>query len=107
MNTPDDLLKLLGNNLRMLRRKNNLSQMAFAEKTEKSQTFINNIENGKKWISVETLSTFCRVLKVPPHEFFITEDIRNEKNALNILSKHKQFIEHIREMFTKYGEETE
>lgn len=107
MNTPDDLLQLLGNNLRMLRRKNKLSQMAFAEKTEKSQTFINNIENGKKWISVETLSDFCRVLNVPPYEFFLTEDIRNEKNALNMLSKHKQFIGHIREMFARYGEDTE
>ena len=107
MNTTDDLLTLFGNNLRLLRSKNNLSQMAFSELTEKSHTFINNIENGKKWISAETLFNFCRVLNVPPYEFFLTEDIRNADSAMTIKTNHKQLLVNLKEMAAKYGEEQE
>ncbi len=102
MNTPDELLKLFGNNLRLLRRKSGLSQMAFSEKTKKSHTFINNIENGKKWISADTLDTFCRVLKVPPYEFFLTDDIRSENSAMKLKSSQKQLVESLLEMAAQY-----
>ena len=107
MLTPHDIQTLFGNNLRQIRRKNNLSQMGLSDKTGKSHTFINNMENGKKWASPETLCALCNELNVPAYEFFLTDDIRKENSAINIKSKHTQLLENIREMVSRYGEEPE
>ncbi len=107
MITPHDIQTLFGNNLRLIRHKTNLSQMGLSQKTGKSHTFINNMENGKKWVSPETLSVLCNALNVPAYEFFLTDDIRKENSAITIKSKHTQLLENIREMVARYGEEPE
>lgn len=96
---------LFGNNLRLLRHKKNLSQLALSEKTEKSHTFINNIENGKKWISAETLSILCIALNASPYEFFLTDEIRDTNAVMAITKKHKEFLGGIKDMVSKYGED--
>ncbi len=107
MITPHDIQTLFGNNLRIIRRKSNLSQMALSEKTGKSHTFINNMENGKKWVSPETLSVLCNALNVPVYEFFLTEDVRKENSAITIQRKHTQLLETMRDLVARYGEEQE
>ena len=107
MITPHDIQTLFGNNLRLIRRKNNLSQLGLSEKTGKSHTFINNMENGKKWVSPETLAALCAALNVPVYEFFLTDDIRNANTALTIKRNHEQLLGSIREMVARYGEEPE
>jgi transcriptional regulator with XRE-family HTH domain len=62
-----------------LRKQNNLSQLELAEKADLSLTFINNIENGKKWVSPETLSILCAVLNAYPFEFFVTTTCRTTR----------------------------
>lgn len=106
MNTPKDILALFGNNLRLLRHKKNLSQLALSEITGKSHTFINNIENGKKWISAETLSILCTALDASEYEFFLTDDIRDTNTVMALTKKHKEFLGGIKEMVSRYGEDS-
>jgi transcriptional regulator with XRE-family HTH domain len=61
---------LFGKNLRRLRIKAGLSQLALAGESNLAHTFINDIENGKKWISCKTMARLCKVLHAEPNQFF-------------------------------------
>jgi len=37
-----------------------------------AHNFINDIENGKKWVSAETIGKLAIALKVEPYQFFIS-----------------------------------
>jgi transcriptional regulator with XRE-family HTH domain len=63
----------LSKNLKRLRAKKNLSQLALAVEAGLTHNFINDIENGKKWLSPKTLASLATVLETKPHEFFVTE----------------------------------
>ena len=65
---------LFGKNLKRLRKMKNLSQMEFSNKVEMAFTFISDIENGKKWVSPETLSKFSKALEVEVYQFFLPEN---------------------------------
>ena len=67
----EEIKRLFGQNLKYLRNKKNLSQLQLAEKADVTFNFINDIENGKKWISPATLSKLCIALEVPPYQFFV------------------------------------
>lgn len=66
-----DIRKLLGYNLKRLRKQKKLSQMKLAENVGMAFTFISDIETGKKWISPETLEKFSNELSVAPYQFFL------------------------------------
>ena len=64
---------LFGANLKRLRGIANKSQVRLALEAGLSHNFINNIENGKKWASAETIGILASVLKVEPQQFFISD----------------------------------
>ena len=71
---PDSGMKIknmFGNNLKRFRDIENKSQVKLASETGLSHNFINNIENGRKWVSAETIGILASALKVEPHQFFI------------------------------------
>ncbi len=69
MNEDDKaLLKVLGNNLKVLRLNRGLFQTALAEKLGISVPHLSNIENGKCWPSVHVFNQFCREFNVVPSE---------------------------------------
>lgn len=43
-----------------------------------AHNFINDIENGKKWISPKTLEKLCDTLGVDAYQFFLPEYKSNE-----------------------------
>jgi transcriptional regulator with XRE-family HTH domain len=63
----------LSRNLKRLRARKNLSQLSLAVRAGLTHNFINDIENGKKWISPKTLATLAAALDTDPHEFFLPE----------------------------------
>jgi transcriptional regulator with XRE-family HTH domain len=63
----------LSRNLKRLRAKKNLSQLSLAVRAGLTHNFINDIENGKKWISPKTLATLAAALDTDPQEFFAPE----------------------------------
>ena len=70
--TESDIKSLLGQNVRFLRTKRQLSQMQLADKADVTFNFINDIENGKKWVSPATLSKLSVALDFPPYQFFLS-----------------------------------
>ena len=65
-----ELRGILGNNIKRCRLKNNLSQLALAEKVDISTNFLSDIERCKAWISPNTLVKLASVLNIEPYELF-------------------------------------
>ena len=63
---------LFGSNLRKLRKDANLSQSGLAEKADLAPNFVNDIENGRKWVSPESLGKLSKALGIEPYQLFIS-----------------------------------
>ena len=72
---------LFARNLRRLRSVANMSQLALAENAGLTHNFINDIENGKKWVSAETIGKLAFALKAEPYQFFISESKWSDQGA--------------------------
>ncbi len=65
-----DVLVLLGNKIRQLRKNLKLTQSGLADKAGLSTNFIALLEKGKRSASVDTLFRISKVLKVELKELF-------------------------------------
>ena len=65
--------KTFAKNLKRLREDKHMSQMDLADITGLSHNFINEIENEKKWPSVETIAKLVKALSVEPYRLFLPE----------------------------------
>ncbi|MDR2245125.1 MAG: helix-turn-helix domain-containing protein [Treponema sp.] len=61
---------LFGKNLKRIRSQKNISQLTLATMANLTHNFINDIENGRKWISPETLAKLSNALEIEPYQFF-------------------------------------
>ncbi len=104
MNTTPDIPKILGESLRNLRKRIGLSQLDLSAKTGLSHTFINNIENGKKWVSSETLAILCEALHARPADFFAEGDTTPETGASDyrIRDSHARMLVELDEFIARY-----
>jgi len=75
------LRSLFSRNLRRLRGIANISQVNLAGKANLTHNFINDIENGKKWVSPESLAKLASALKAEPYQFFISDAKWNNQGA--------------------------
>lgn len=77
-----EIRDLIGKNLKRLRKKAGLSQLDLSGEANLSHTFINDIENGKKWVSCKTIARLCDVFQVEPSQFFfpISEEEDQERS---------------------------
>ena len=64
---------LLATNLKRARKNMNLSQLSLANQIEMAANFINSVEQGKKWISSETMQKLCDALNIQPYQLFLPE----------------------------------
>ena len=64
---------LFAANLKKLRSDRHMSQMDLADVTNLSSNFINEIENKKKWPSIETLAKLVKALSIEPYKLFVPE----------------------------------
>ena len=65
---------LIGKNLKRLRTLYSRSQLNLALDSGLTHNFINDIENGKKGVSIKTLAKLSSALNVDPHQFFLPEE---------------------------------
>ena len=72
---------LFSKNLKRLRATASISQLTLSTLTGLTHNFINDIENGKKWVSAKTIGKLAVALKVEPHQFFISESHWNGQGA--------------------------
>jgi transcriptional regulator with XRE-family HTH domain len=66
----EDLLHMLGSQIRALRLEQGMTQQELAEKCELSLPFINLIENNKRNVSLETLVKLLSALNITLSDFF-------------------------------------
>ena len=76
-----NIRSLFSKNLRRLRNIANLSQVNLAARANLTHNFINDIENGKKWVSPETIGKLANALKAEPYQFFISDSKWNSQGA--------------------------
>lgn len=92
-----EIRQILANNLKKIRKQKGLSQLRLSNEIQMAFTFINDIENCKKWVSPETLARFSTFFDVPVSYFF-QSDIEEESNK-NI--NNEVFIKTITEELSK------
>ncbi len=71
--------EILSNNIRHYRSNLNLSQEEFAELTGFHRTYIGSVERCERNVTLSTLETFARVLKVSVPEILTQRIKENEK----------------------------
>ena len=65
-----EVRKIFAENLKRLRKQKGLSQLKLSNEMQMAFTFINDIENCKKWVSPETIARFATFFEVPISVFF-------------------------------------
>jgi transcriptional regulator with XRE-family HTH domain len=73
-----DLLKLVGEQLRTIRKAKNLTQEDIADKSGLSFSYISDVERGTRNISLESLEKIIVALGVMPYEVFSFKNIETE-----------------------------
>ncbi|MBD5410692.1 MAG: helix-turn-helix transcriptional regulator [Treponema sp.] len=68
---------IFAKNLKKLRKQKGLSQLKLSNEIQMAFTFINDIENCKKWVSPETIARFATFFEVPVSTFFVTEETQD------------------------------
>ena len=69
--------------IRRIRKSKNFSQLDLSVKASMSQSFIANLETGKKEPSAMTLIRIAEALEVSPREFFPENERESEINVKN------------------------
>ena len=110
-----DIQNLFSRNLKRLRNEANISQLTLANLADLTHNFINDIENGKKWVSAKSIGKLATALQVEPHQFFLAESRWNERE-IEILSTyldelsdsvHKVLLDYRRRYMPNVHEETD
>ena len=92
---------LFGFNLKRIRKQKNISQIELSEKVDLAFTFISDIENGKKWVSPETIEKLSKFLDVEVYQFFLPEDYVFQEDK-SIESFANEINESIRKIELRY-----
>jgi transcriptional regulator with XRE-family HTH domain len=90
-----DIRALLSRNLKRLRTKKKLSQLNLSIRAGLTHNFINDIENGKKWLSPKTLAALAVALDTSPHEFFAPEMALSGREAALLTGHLNNFADDI------------
>jgi transcriptional regulator with XRE-family HTH domain len=77
-----DMKTKIGLRIKELRTDQNLTQEEVAWKAEVDRTFMNHVENGKRNVSVDTLSKIiCNGLEISFKDFFGVELFNNKRRG--------------------------
>lgn len=73
-----EIIKVLGNNIRTLRKNQNLTQEQLAEKANISVPYMTQIELGKRQASLDIIENIAKALDVPVGGLFRLDPAQNE-----------------------------
>ena len=71
-----DIKQKVGNRIRELRKELELSQEALALKAEVDRTYVTDVENGRRNVSLEILERLIKALNVSIAEFFHNKEFK-------------------------------
>ena len=83
--------KILGDNLRFYRQKQNLSQKTLAEKSDLSPNFIGQIERGITFPSPDKIEALARALDIESFQLF-SPDPEQYDRAQPYIDRYKKII---------------
>ncbi|MCR5080322.1 MAG: helix-turn-helix domain-containing protein [Treponema sp.] len=101
MTQTHDIKETLGNNIHQFRLKKNLTQEQLAEKTGITTITLSKLENGKSWISLETLEKIISVLEVKPYQLFIETQVEYRQYKEFILQSMNKILDESMENLEK------
>ena len=101
-NTENYVRYLVSKNLKRLRLTQNISQMDLGLKAGLTHNFINDVENCKKGVSVRSIAKLCVALNVEAHQFFLPDDMANNKTRLYLNDINDSIIKVVREVTAQY-----
>jgi transcriptional regulator with XRE-family HTH domain len=80
----EEQLDLIIQNIVQARHKKSISQLELAQRAELSQSFLANLESGKKQPSVMTLLKIAQALEINPGDLFpkVTQNKEQTKNEI-------------------------
>jgi transcriptional regulator with XRE-family HTH domain len=93
---------LVSKNLKRLRSLQNISQLGLAMNAGLTHNFINDIENCKKGISAKTLAKLSVALQAEPHQFFLPEDMSNNKMLIYVTAFNDSLQKLIKELTEQF-----
>ena len=93
---------LFSKNLKRLRTAANFSQLGLASQAGLTHNFINDIENGKKWVSAKTIGKLAEALRAEPYQFFISESLWNNQGAEIFSTYLTDFSQSFEKMVKEY-----
>ena len=96
-----ELRGIFSANIKRCRVKNNLSQLALAEKLGISTNFLSDIERCKAWISPNTLVKLASALDVEPHELFMAEALLSDSEKDILQQYTKENIKAVLSVFNR------
>ena len=106
----DDILKIIGNNIKIARRQMDYTQERLAEELNTSDKFVSMIERGASGLSITNIVNLCRILNIEPNTLFNgIIDYNNDKdtyivNSLSTLTpEDKDFIISVIQYVLKKG----
>jgi transcriptional regulator with XRE-family HTH domain len=71
-----DIKQKVGHRIRELRKQLELSQEGLAYKAEVDRTYVTDVENGRRNVSLEILEKLIKALKISISEFFNSAQFR-------------------------------
>ena len=92
--------KIIGNNVRFIRKSNKLSQEKFAELLDLSPPFISDLERGVQGISLTTMVKICNTMKCSPlvilSNLIEFDNYNNEiDDFINLSEKNQEIVKTI------------
>ena len=97
-----DIQALFSKNLRRLRAEANISQLTLSSLAGLTHNFINDIENGKKWVSAKSIAKLAIALRAEPYQFFLSEPLWNEQWAEIFSTYLNDFTHSVEKMVKEY-----
>jgi len=99
--TEAEIRGILSTNLKRYRNYRGFSQAELAEKLDISIPFLSDVENGRKWISPNTLVKFASALNIEPYELFKPENTLSPEIATALDNWSNDIVEAVAETVKK------
>ena len=74
----EEVVKVVGENIRRLRKERGLSQEELSEDSNITPGYLSDVENNKKSVSLETLVSIANALQVSPSELLRSNCCKDE-----------------------------
>lgn len=79
---------ILARNIKTARAKLGISQHTLAERADLSPGHINDVEQGRKWVSADALERIADALSLEPFMLLLPPDYSSELDAFDLLTEY-------------------